>query len=942
MDNEDSIVKMVLNFSNAYFQQNLCTVQSIDEFLDKAKAFGELNDENLEMIKKRIFETHSVHVIDELSVLEDSGDHEEWINKAQRQGLSREIDWHYWNHYKQYIEERGYSKDVIDNLDSITTQILGTLEDPERIGNWDRRGLVMGSVQSGKTANYTGLIAKAIDSGYKMIVILTGVHNSLRSQTQQRINEELLGYDVQKAIRMEDQSYARFGVGKYPTHRKKGFIQSLTTSSENGDFSKKSAENTGLYEKERPYVLVIKKHVSILKNFKEWVSFTAGQKDSEGRIRVTETPLLVIDDECDQASVNTKKTVIDPDTGDVDEECNPTLTNQRIRELLTTFDKSAYIGYTATPYANIFIHHDKKHPKYGEDIFPRNFIFNLPAPSNYCGAKKIFGIKGENGPLPIVADPVDDSEDIFPPKHKKDLEVNELPKSMKRAVKCFLLACAARRIRKTKNVHNSMLIHVTRFTNVQNRIHVLIQDEVRKFRARIGAEETLDDFKSIWEKDFSRVSKGMISEGGEIHAWEEIHANLIKIIPKVDVKAINGSSKEALQYKEAEEASKRKERETGQELAWEEKGLFVIAVGGNKLSRGLTLEGLHTTYYLRPSTMYDTLMQMGRWFGYRQNYLDLCRIFTLEEIIHCFQQIATAEINLREQFNTMALLKQEPMDFGLSVISDPGMLMITNAGKRRDTETIDESYAGRISQSINFDIKDITLNQNKRVVENLIHSCNEISKNENENNTQGKNYHWRGIPKEIIKDFFSTYAAPRSVNLSNPENIGKFIERQENEDLSEWDVVLINKKNSDYYTKINDLTMGKVMRKANEAIKKPRLSIGVQSSPNDEWLDFTKDEKSICRKEYIRMKKEKGIEMNKEDSEKMPSGAFIRYSRPRSRALLLIYSNYSENEEMKYGLNEQEDIFGFVVSFPFDKRGQEFKRNRVVVNTVFLKQWDET
>jgi hypothetical protein len=935
-ENLDRALKM----ANIWFQTNTCTTENIDSFVANFRQGLGLNDEEQKIIKKRIYENHTIHMLDELSVLEDSGDHEKWINIAQRQGLKREIDWHYWGHYKDYISEKGYSKDVIDNLDEVTTRILGSLEDPKRTGNWDRRGLVMGSVQSGKTANYTGLIAKAIDSGYKMIVILTGVHNSLRSQTQQRINEELLGYDTQKAIKMEDIEYRRFGVGKYPSHRKKGFIQTLTTSSEKGDFSRSSAESTGMYDDSKPYILVIKKHVSILKNLNEWIKTHAGERDSEGRMRVSKIPLLLIDDECDQASVNTKKKVFDPDTGIIDEECDPTTTNRRIRQLLTTFDQSAYIGYTATPYANIFIHSDDKHPKYGEDLFPKNFIYNLPAPENYCGPGKIFGIKeGMNGPLPIVGDPIDDSEEIFPPGHKKDLDVSELPKSLMKAVKYYLLATAARRIRKTKNVHSSMLIHVTRFTNVQNKIHLLVSDEVRRLRGRIGAGESLKEFREIWENDYTSVSKEMVTEGAETHNWEDIRASLIKIIPKIEVKAINGSSKEALQYNEAEELSKKKEKESGEKLAWEERGIHVIAVGGNKLSRGLTLEGLHTTYYLRPSGMYDTLMQMGRWFGYRQNYLDLCRIYTLEEVINCFQQIATAEIDLRDQFKQMALLKLEPRDFGLSVQEDPGMLMITNAGKRRDTDVIEENYAGRITQTTNFEIDKTTLSQNKRVIQNLITNCNE----EKEHKLTKGNFHWKGISKKTIIDFLTTYKGKGDTSNCNGNNISKFINKQEYEDLSEWDVILINKDNSKFTTEpIDGFRMGKVNRKANKAIKKPDLSIGVISSRTDEWLDFTEDEQASCLKKYIEMNEAEGIKMTEEDKKDIPPGAHIRWFRPRNRALMLIYSICGTNKDREYGLNNEEDIYGFVISFPSDTNHRRFKRSRVRVNHVYLKQYDTT
>jgi len=337
--------------------------------------------------------------------------------------------------------------------------------------------------------------------------------------------------------------------------------------------------------------------------------------------------------------------------------------------------------------------------------------------------------------------------------------------------------------------------------------------------------------------------------------------------------------------------------------------------------------------------MYDTLMQMGRWFGYRQNYLDLCRVYTLQDIIQCFQQIATAEINIREQFNHMALLKMEPKDFGITVLEDPGMLMITNAGKRRDTMSIDESYAGRITQSTNFDISKRVLNQNKRVLGHLIINCNEEKKYKDIEKAKG-NYHWENVSKGLVSEFLDSYIGAGEANLSNPKNIRKFLEKQEDHDLSKWDIVLVSKMGSEYNSTIGGLKIGKVNRKANKAIEKPKLSIGVLSSPTDEWLDFDASQRKECREDYVKMKEESGHPVKEEEKNKNPPGSHIRYHRNREKALLLIYSICSTNKELEYGLTKEEDIYGFVISFPSDNAESRFKTSTVRANLVYLKQWD--
>ena len=348
--------------------------------------------------------------------------------------------------------------------------------------------------------------------------------------------------------------------------------------------------------------------------------------------------LLLIDDEADNASINTSR------DGD-----DPTAINKNICKIIKLFNRSAYVGYTATPFANIFIPLDK------DDLFPKDFIINLPAPDNYIGPEKVFGTSanpdGNEDLLPIVF-PVTDSDTFVPAGHKRDdpkPTIDDIPESLKTAIKCFIITCAIRIARGQENKHNSMLIHVSRFQAWQNHLKIIIDRLFKYYKSEIEANDPtiMEEFRQIFEEDtpnyrsycsitreimnspvLSRVDNRM-----RLHTWNEIKPLLYRAVQKIEVKSINGTSGDSLTYYENEK-----------------NGISVIAIGGDKLSRGLTLEGLSVSYFLRASKMYDTLMQMGRWFGYRPGYVDLCRLFTSNELNEWYRHITLASDELREEF----------------------------------------------------------------------------------------------------------------------------------------------------------------------------------------------------------------------------------------------------------------------------------------------------
>lgn len=555
-----------------------------------------------------------------------------WLKQFRAEKKST---WDFWNRYVNYLrKDKGFPEASINQIDNLTEDIVDRLFNPN-IKNVviDKKGLVVGQVQSGKTANYTGLICKAADAGFGIIIVLAGIHNNLRSQTQNRLDEGFLGFDTMFSRKADAGQSNKIGVGLIP-----GFsgavANSITTSAEKGDFTKKGADSLGInFETPTPILLVIKKNVSVLKRVVTWLQSVSPDKQIDSKA------VLLIDDEADNASINTNK-----------KDEDPTRINDNIRQIIGKFSRSAYVGYTATPFANIFI------PLKPDDLFPRDFIINIPAPDNYIGPEKVFGTSvvpdEDNDDLLPIVNTISDYEEFVPTGHKKDAPkptFDDIPESLKTAIKCFIITCAIRIARGQDKKHNSMLIHVTRFQVWQNAIKELVENLFKYYKSEIEADDPyiMEEFRCIFEED-SETYKSYCTVTNEIlkssfkdidkkirpHKWDEIQPLLYQAVQKIEVKSINGSSADSLTYYDNEE-----------------NGISVIAIGGDKLSRGLTLEGLSVSYFLRASKMYDTLMQMGRWFGYRPGYVDLCRLFTSTELNDWFRHITLASEELRAEFN---------------------------------------------------------------------------------------------------------------------------------------------------------------------------------------------------------------------------------------------------------------------------------------------------
>lgn len=844
--------------------------------------------------------------------LNNADGHLEWLPERRDS-----IEWRFWDRYLRYLQEEVRLPPlVLQRLDSTTQRILGKLEDPDRLGPWDRRGMVVGQIQSGKTGNYTGLICRAVDAGYGLIIVLAGMHNSLRSQTQLRLDEGFLGFDTQlRQMADADDGFAAaaLGVGRLVGEHRI-LTASLTTSAEQGDFGRVKANSVGIIPGDCPVLLVVKKNSTILKNLREWLLNVSGVGDPR---RVTGFPVLVIDDEADNASINTKAS-----------EDEPTKVNEAIRRLLTCFDRRAYVGYTATPYANIYINPASEHEELGPDLFPASFIEYLRPPTNYFGPSRLFGSETDDSPLPLYR-PIRDAEPWIPNRHRNGHVPGQLPDSVRRAIHAFVLARAARIARGQNRAHNSMLVHVTRFTSVQDAVRGQIEDELEFLKSRIkfgdgGGSSIRGELESEWAEDFVRTTDEVAMEDAPQVTWAEIEPLLEEAVDPIVVKTINGTASDALEYFENRAS-----------------GLNAIVIGGDKLSRGLTLEGLTVSYYLRASKAFDTLLQMGRWFGYRPGYEDLCRLWTSEELWNAYGEVTFANEELIREFEEMASRHLTPSDYGLKVRNSVEGMLVTAANKMRAGTPLRVGFAGTIAETTVLPADASTAEGNYGALNGFVERLDLTGKS----NRQRNAIVWERVPGNVVAEgFFDRFTTAAAAYKVNAPTIARYIrDRLQHDELTEWTVALMSNPQSrvtigGYEIGLTARSLldaeGAVDRLTREGLYRIRRIL----SPQDEAIDFTKEEvETLLEASREAWRNDRGRRRTEPTA---PIGPVIRRSRPAERGLLLIYlleppsTEHREAARPRVALTP-DPLVGFAVSFPASANAPAMD---YVVNQRFLDE----
>lgn len=641
-----------------------------------------------------------------------AAEHEEWYTTSRRQ-RTRSF---YWDSYANYLKTSDWDLDSISTLHEATDKVVGSLADPERAEAYPTRGLVVGYVQSGKTANFTAVIAKAIDAGYRLIIVLAGTLDSLRFQTQRRLDKELVGREL---IRRDaeagqpheyagDTDWAKFnGYGAEPSHLGSFNIRRITTSvhdyrrlGQGRDvlrFTKLFADRRfnhpdNLHRSEAKLV-VIKKNPAVITKF---------LRDLKGlQASLDDVPAIVIDDESDQASVNT----VNPRSKAARKD--RTATNASILDLLRALPRCQYIGYTATPAANTLINPDD-----AEDLFPKDFIELLPRPRNYMGVRDFHDFDDQLNPLDedAVAE-LGQLSNRTAFVRKVTLGEGEDDK-LKEALDAFFLSGAIKLYRadvlagSVSTRHHTMLVHRAPDRDA----HEEDAERVRHLLAenRYRTKAALQRLWKLWQADFAAVAEARAHGLPCPSTFDILRPYLEQALEKFE------RSRKQVLIVNGRDANRDDMPDFDKESVWN------ILVGGAKLSRGYTVEGLTTTYFVRKAGAADTLMQMGRWFGFRRGYGDLVRLYIgtnvgrtgskTVDLYELFESICMDEERFRRRIAIYSRENIRPIQ--VPPLVPMGMLVPTGRNKMHNARIVMENYGGKVAESgrVSFEERDRVAN----------------------------------------------------------------------------------------------------------------------------------------------------------------------------------------------------------------------------------------
>lgn len=700
------------------------------------KKFPNILEEQLEEWLLEIYELHVKEIILEAPSIISSERESMWEDDEL-------IFSSYWPRYAKYLKKKkNWSDKTIGSIDKTTNEILKNIGNPNEKVDFDYRGLVLGYVQSGKTANFTGLINKAYDVGYKLVIVLAGMHNDLRSQTQLRLEKEVVG--VIDKITGEASGVSEIS-------KKVELVQTWTTV-ENDISITASDQRRNL---EVPNLMVVKKNKNVLETLNKVIETCCKLSPDYKNI-----PVLIIDDEADQASVNTADCNEDPKT-----------INSLIRQLLNHFNRKSYVGYTATPFANLLIDSKVMDEDVQEDLYPKDFIIALPKPEGYCGPEEYFNVTGyEENDKPLYIRHLDTEDlDLFKSiKNKEHTDlIKTVPSSMKKAIQSFVISIAIRNLRKQEKEHNSMLIHASHLTDIQLELKKVVELYFEEFSntVRYSTDDAvINELQMLYIKDFIEVQKSFNDKNSDnqydLFSWVDVYSEIKKILGSIDILAVNGESKDILDYDSRKQS-----------------GWNLIVIGGNKLSRGLTLDGLTVSYYYRGTSMYDSLLQMGRWFGFRDGYMDLCRIYTSQQIALNFEHLAEVMVEIRKEFDWLVKnIKLTPYDYAVSVLGHDYM-DITSPKKMQTAEFL-RYYGGKTVQTRIFESESNFYKSNMAATINLVNNISEFEEIPYNGKKRTKYHLAKDISAEHIIEFLSKYKTGSSSNIVDSKKISDYIQKQ--------------------------------------------------------------------------------------------------------------------------------------------------------------------
>lgn len=655
----------------------------------------------------------------------------------------------YWPALKTYLLDKGWNPEAVESVARASTKVVSLLDPPGQ-DSFQSRGLVLGYVQSGKTANFTAVAAKCADAGFRFFIVLAGLHNALRKQTQKRMEKELVEINPG------------------------GTWQRLTTQ-ERDFLAPPDPPDAFFSDYANARILcVIKKNPSRLRKLVQWL------RSSPTVLK--ETPALIIDDEADQASLN---------TGSVEDRST---INQLILDLLQSLPRSAYVGYTATPFANVL-----SDPNFPHGLYPKDFIVDLPRPKAYFGAERIFGTEpvdhdsDDDDSLNMLRTiPEDDLEFLKPRSRDTRGDFHpEMTDSLRDAVDWFVLSCAARVARGQHESHMTMLVHTTLYTDVHGRFKEPIEVEINRLTSVLRpGHKVRDDLHALWDRETSTIPANEMGE--EPVTWDEVAEYLDDVLNDIAVVIDNGQSENRLSY-EADRS-------------------IQIVIGGNTLSRGLTLEGLMVSFFLRASTTYDTLLQMGRWFGYRIGYSDLPRIWMTADLQENFRHLARVEAEVRTDIARYERENCTPRDFGVNVQAH-STLAITSRMKMQHAIRAKMSFSKAVKQTTYFQHRNgAWLRSNHDASRRLLQRSHALVKPER---VWDRHWLYAGVDVVNILDFFESYEVHETHQDMQTDLLAAYTKaQQESGNLLGWNVAVIGQKKGEAFDDLlpDDLSVNFISR----------------------------------------------------------------------------------------------------------------------------------
>ncbi|WP_037620972.1 Z1 domain-containing protein [Streptomyces aureus] len=752
---------------------------------------------------------------------------------------------------------------AITHLDDSSTRIVSLLNHPKE-RSFSTRGLVVGHVQSGKTTNFTSVMAKAADRGYKLFIVLAGIHNGLRRQTQARL--------VQQLVEPNPSMWSQL------TGLEKDFTPQENPASYFGKSNKTRV------------LCVVKKNATVLRKLARWL-----EKASD---YLEDCPALIIDDEADQATVATKSI------------------NPLIMSIMNSLPRSAYVGYTASPFANLLIDPG------AEDLYPRDFIVSLPKPDHHFGTEVLFGRYPVDGDAP---DQVDDGYDMIRsvpegdvacvrPKTRADVEGFEpvITDTLRRAVEYFWLVTAARRVRGTGNPHSTMLIH----TSVNTAVHNSFKRPLERMRDHtvdlMNREECLARLRDLWEEETARVPA---EDFGERKVqFEELMAHLPSVVDHCRVVMDNSSSEDRLDYGNGP--------------------VVAIAVGGNTLSRGLTLEGLSVSYFVRAVSAYDTLLQMGRWFGFRNGYADLPRIWMTDELAEWFRHLATVETEMRRDIDVYMTENETPLTFAVRLRTHPA-LRVTAAAKMRDAVMAASSFGGQRVQTHYFHTDVEWLTANIDAARALVTAAASISLKIDERPKDGR-YVFYEVPHDVVTRFLTSYQFHEN-SVSTSELIVAYINKRVAAagSLRRWNVAIIGTPQGrpDYdFTFAPGVTVGRTIRSRLD-VAGP-ADIKTLMSPRDAAVDLDGYKATWVEEDYRKQRQ----------SQQPNTGLLVLYPIDKTSAPAPKKppsTSPARKRKERVPLDAEEHVIGIALVFPDPSAGDSSVESYVSANLSKVSIEDE-